>query len=208
MKIVSHVIKKQIIRAIVIGGIVGLFGVAIFLGVLQASNQMSLKKESGETIDKDETIPTTVDSSNSSMFYASQAGVFSNYESAGAFLAEYPTLKEGAIVDVDGKFYVWTSMVIDESKLTFLESPATFKKAFSVSGESCTDAKIAELPDVLADKNAAKLNFQEIANDSTLPTDWQSIGMAASKISTDLSIVRLHVFAHYKSKNACLQVKF
>ena len=208
MKIVSHAIKKQIIRAIVIGSIVGLFGVAIFLGVLQASNQISLKKENGETAGKEEIIPTTVDSSPSSMFYASQAGVFSNYESASAFLAGYPALKEGAIVDVDGKFYVWTSMVLDESKLTFLEDPPTFKKAFTVVNESCTDAKIAELPGVLADKNAAKLNFQETANDSTLPADWQSIGTAASKISNDLSIIRLHVFAHYKSKNACLQVKF
>lgn len=208
MKIVSHVIKKQVIRAIVIGSIVGLFGVAIFLGVLQVSNQVALKNEGDEVVDKEEKITTAGDASPSAMFYASQAGVFSNYESASAFLAEYPTLKEGAIVDVDGKFYVWTSMVIDESKLTFLEAPPTFKKAFTVVNESCTDAKIAELPSVLADKNAAKLNFQETANDSTLPDDWQSIGMAASKISNDLNIVRLHVFAHYKSKNACLQVKF
>ncbi|MFJ7950132.1 hypothetical protein ACIQZG_01255 [Lysinibacillus sp. NPDC096418] len=208
MKIVSHVIKKQVIRAIVIGSIVGLFGVAIFLGVLQVSNQIALKNEGDETVDKEEKITTAGDTSPSAMFYASQAGVFSNYESASAFLAEYPALKEGAIVDVDGKFYVWTSMVIDESKLTFLEAPPTFKKAFTVVNESCTDAKIAELPSVLADKNAAKLNFQETANDSTLPDDWQSIGMAASKISNDLNIVRLHVFAHYKSKNACLQVKF
>ena len=208
MKIVSHVIKKQVIRAIVIGSIVGLFGVAIFLGVLQASNKVALKNDAGETTGKEETIPTSVDASPSTMFYASQAGVFSNYESASAFLAGYPALQEGAIVDVDGKFYVWTSMVLEESKLTFLADPPTFKKAFTVVNESCTDAKIAELPGVLADKNATKLNFQETANDSTLPADWQSIGQAASKVSTDLGIVRLHVFAHYKSKNACLQVKF
>ena len=207
MKIVSHVIKKQVIRAIVVGGIVGLFGVAIFLGALQASNQMALKNE-GETDGGDKTIPTTVDSSTSSMFYASQAGVYSNYESASSFLAEHPTLKEAAIVDVDGKFYVWTSMVLEESKITFLEDPATFKKTFSVVSEGCTDAKIAELPVVLADEKAAKFNFQEMANDSTLPADWQTVGTAASTISKDLSIVRLHVFAHYKSKNACLQVKF
>lgn len=36
--------KKQIFRAMLIGGIVGLFGVAIFLGILQASTQLSLKK--------------------------------------------------------------------------------------------------------------------------------------------------------------------
>lgn len=207
MKLVSHVMKKQVIRAIVIGSIVGLFGVAIFLGVLQASNQMALKKE-GEAVGGDKTVPTAVDASTSSMFYASQAGVFSNYESAGAFLAEHPTLKEAAIVNADGKFYVWTSMVIDESELTFLKEPATFKKAFSVVNENCTDAKIAELPVVLADKKAAKFNFQEKANDSTLPADWQTVGAAASTISKDLSIVRLHVFAHYQSKNACLQVKF
>ncbi|KOS67856.1 hypothetical protein AEA09_04325 [Lysinibacillus contaminans] len=209
MKIVSRVIRKQIIQAILIGGVVGLFGVAIFLGVLQASNQISQKKE-GESqgVSGDKTVPTAVESSASSMFYASQAGVFSNYESASVFLAEYPTLAEGTIVEVDGKFYVWTSMVIEESKLTFLEKPPTFKKAFSVVSGNCTDAKIAELPVVLADKNAAKFNFQETAKDSTLPADWQTIGTAASKISKDLNIVRLQVFAHYKSKNACLQVKF
>lgn len=209
MKIVSHVIRKQIVRAILIGGIVGLLGVAIFLGVLQVSNQISQKKEEesqGENGDK--TVPASVDSSTSSMFYATQAGVFSNYESASAFLAGYPSLANGAIVDVDGKFYVWTSMVIEESDLTFLEDPPTFKKAFSVVGESCTDAKVTELPVVLADKNATKLNFQETTNDSTLPDDWQTIGTAVSKISKDLSVVRLQVFAHYKSKNTCLQVKF
>lgn len=62
------------------------------------------------------------------MFYASQAGVFSNYESASAFLAEYPALKESAIVEADGKYYVWTSIAIEESQLVFLEAPATFKK--------------------------------------------------------------------------------
>lgn len=209
MKIVSHVIRKQIVQAILIGAIVGLLGVAIFLGVLQASNQMSQKKEGesqGESADK--TVPASVGSSTSSMFYASQAGVFSNYDSASAFLAGYPNLATGAIVDVDGKFYVWTSMVIEESDLTFLDDPPTFKKAFSVVSENCTDAKIAELPLVLADKNATKLNFQETGTDSTLPDDWQSIGTAASTISKDLSSVRLHVFAHYKSKNACLKVKF
>lgn len=201
--------RKQIVRAILIGAIVGLLGVAIFLGVLQASNQISQKKEGesqGESGDK--TIPTSVESSKSSMFYASQAGVFSNYESASAFLAGYPSLATGAIVEVDGKFYVWTSMVIEESDLKFLDDPPTFKKVFSVVNENCTDAKIAELPVVLADKNATKLNFQETANDSTLPDDWQEVGTAVSKISKDSSIVRLQVFAHYKSKNACLQVKF
>ena len=211
MKIVSHVIRKQIVQAILIGAMVGLLGVAIFLGVLQASNQISQKKEGesqsqGESGDK--TVPVSVESSTSPMFYASQAGVFSNYESASAFLASYPNLAKGAIVNVDGKFYVWTSMVIQESDLTFLADPPTFKKAFSVVSENCTDAKIAELPVVLADKNATKLNFQETANDSTLPDDWQAIGKAASTISKDLSSVRLHVFAHYQSKNACLKVKF
>lgn len=209
MKLVSHVIRKQIVQAILIGAIVGLLGVAIFLGVLQASNQMSQKNEGesqGENGDK--TVPASVESSTPSMFYASQAGVFSNYDSASAFLAGYPNLATGAIVDVDGKFYVWTSMVIEEKDLTFLDDPPTFKKAFSVVNENCTDPKIAELPLVLADKNATKLNFQETGTDSTLPDDWQSIGTAASTISKDLSSVRLHVFAHYKSKNACLKVKF
>ncbi len=63
------------------------------------------------------------------MFFASQAGVYSNYESASSFVSEHPSLKESAIVEVDGKFYVWTSMVTDESQLTFLEDPATFKKS-------------------------------------------------------------------------------
>lgn len=43
-----------------IGGIVGLFGVAIFLGILQVSTQFSLKQDS-EVASKDsekETIPT------------------------------------------------------------------------------------------------------------------------------------------------------
>ena len=34
---------------------------------------------------------------------------------------------------------------------------------------------IAELPSVLADKNATKLNFKDKSKDSTLPADWQSI---------------------------------
>lgn len=215
MKIVSHVIKKQVFRAMIIGGIVGLFGVAIFLGILQASTQLSLKNDSNEVANKSnngntsgETVPTAGGAKSGPMFFASQAGVYSNYESASSFVAEHPSLKESAIVEVDGKFYVWTSMVTDESKLVFLKDPATFKKAFTVSGDSCKEATMAELPSVLADKNATKLNFKDNSKDSTLPADWQSIGAAASSISTDISIVRLQVFAHYKSKNACLQVKF
>ena len=222
MKIVSQVIRKQIVRAMLIGGIVGLFGVAIFLGVLQASTQLSLKKDSevakneteaeagtGSNADSDSaTIPTAGGTGNATMFYASQAGVFSNYESASAFVAEHPTLQESAVVEVEGKYYVWTSMVTEESELEFLKDPPTFKKAFSVSGESCKEATMAEVTNVLADKNTKKLNFSEATSDSTLPSDWQSIGKAATSISSDISIVRLQIFAHYKSKNACLQTKF
>lgn len=210
MKVVSKVMRKQVVRAMIIGGIVGLFGVAIFLGVLQASTQLSLKGGSEVASNDSEaaTIPTAGGTTNSTMFFASQAGLFSNYESASAFLAAHPTLKESAIVEVDGKYHVWTSMVTEESQLVFLNDPATFKKAFSVSSDSCEDATIAELPVVLADKNATKLNFKDNAKDSTLPSDWQAVGTAASSISSDLSIVRLQIFAHYKAKNACLQVKF
>ncbi|MFS0819629.1 hypothetical protein ABC382_22425 [Lysinibacillus sp. 1P01SD] len=214
MKIVNHVMKKQIFRAMIIGGFVGLLGVAIFLGALQASTQLPLKKNGSEVANnqsQSETIPTageTSNTSNASMFFASQAGVYSNYESASSFVAEYPALKESAIVQVDGKFYVWTSMVTEESQLEFLQEPATFKKAFSVSGESCKEPTLAEIPAALADKNATKLNFKEKEKDSTLPEDWQSIGAAASTISNDLNIIRLHVFSHYQSKNTCLQVKF
>ncbi|HBT73630.1 MAG TPA: hypothetical protein DEB37_15710 [Lysinibacillus sp.] len=214
MKIVSHVIKKQIFRAMIIGGFVGLLGVAIFLGVLQASTQLPLKINGSEVANnqsKTETIPTageTTNTSNAPMFFASQAGVYSNYESASSFVAEYPALKESAIVQVDGKFYVWTSMVTEESQLEFLQEPATFKKAFTVSGASCKEPTLAELPTALADKKATKLNFKENGKDSTLPEDWQSIGAAASTISNDVNIIRLHVFAHYQSKNTCLQVKF
>ncbi|MEA0565121.1 hypothetical protein [Lysinibacillus irui] len=206
--------KKQIFRAMIIGGFVGLLGVAIFLGALQASTQLPLKKNGSEVANnqsQSETIPTageTSNTSNASMFFASQAGVYSNYESASSFVAEYPALKESAIVQVDGKFYVWTSMVTEESQLEFLQEPATFKKAFSVSGESCKEPTLAEIPAALADKNATKLNFKEKGKDSTLPEDWQSIGAAASTISNDLNIIRLHVFSHYQSKNTCLQVKF
>lgn len=214
MKIVSHVVRKQVVRAMLIGGIVGLFGVAVFLGVLQASTQFSLKKESEvaknetETEGDSATIPTTGGTANSTMFFASQAGVFSNYASASAFVSEHPSLQESAIVEVEGKFYVWTSIVNEESELVFLKDPPTFKKVFSVSGESCKEATIAEVIKVLADKNTTKLNFKEATKDSTLPADWQSIGKAATSISSDLSIVRLQIFAHYKSKNACLQTKF
>ncbi|KOS60871.1 hypothetical protein FJQ98_20660 [Lysinibacillus agricola] len=215
MKIVSQMMKKQIFRAMFIGGIVGLFGVAIFLGILQASTQFSLKNDSSGVANNSsnnntdtETIPTAGGATNGSMFFASQAGVYSNYESASSFVSEHPSLKESAIVEVDGKFYVWTSMVTEESQLVFLKDPATFKKAFSLSGDSCKEATIVELPSVLADKKATKLNFKDDSKDSTLPADWQSIGTAASSISNDINIIRLHVFAHYKSKNACLQVKF
>ncbi|QDP99580.1 hypothetical protein FOH38_02850 [Lysinibacillus fusiformis] len=210
MKIVGQVIKKQVFRAMLIGGIVGLFGVAIFLGILQVSTQFSLKQDS-EVASKDtekETIPTTGGTANASMFYASQAGVFSNYESASAFLAEYPTLKESAIVGVDGKYYIWTSIAIEESQLVFLEAPATFKKVFSVTSDSCKEATIAELPVVFADKKATKLNFKDNAKDSTLPPDWQTVGAAVSSISNDINIIRLHLFAHYQKNNACLQIRF
>ena len=117
MKIVSHVVRKQIFRAMIIGGIVGLFGVGIFLGILQASTQFSLKNDSNEVANKSnngntagETIPTAGGATNGLMFFASQAGVYSNYESASSFVSEHPSLKESAIVEVDGKFYICCSL--------------------------------------------------------------------------------------------------
>lgn len=204
MKIVSHVMKKQIFRAMIIGGFVGLLGVAIFLGVLQASTQLPIKNKGSDVAtnqSQSETIPTageTTSTSNAPMFYASQAGVYSNYESASAFVAEYPALKESAIIEVDGKFYVWTSMVNEESQLKFLQEPATFKKAFSVSGESCKEPTLVELPTALADKKATKLNFKENGKDSTLPRIGNQLErlpllfltMSASSVCKFLLIIR------------------
>ncbi|WP_341299927.1 hypothetical protein MHB44_15620 [Lysinibacillus sp. FSL H8-0500] len=214
MKIVSRVMKKQIVRAMVIGGFVGLLGVAIFLGMLQASTQIPLPKNNGGVANQqsqEETVPTasgTTNPANATMFFASQAGVYSNYESASAFMAEYPSLKESAIVQVEDKYYIWTGIATEENQLELLQDPATFKKAFYMSSESCKEPTLAEIPTALADKEGKKLNFKENAKDSTLPEDWSTIGKAASTISNDLNIIRLHVFAHYQSKNTCLQVTF
>ncbi|GLC88424.1 hypothetical protein [Lysinibacillus piscis] len=211
MKVVNRVMQRQIIRAMVIGASVGLLGVAMFLGILQANSHLATKEQNSDVTQQTKdttTTPVAGEMKNATSFYASQAGVYSNYESASAFVAEQPALKESAIVEVEGKYYVWTSMVMEESQLLLVDNPKTFKKAFYVSGESCQEATMVEVPKALAEKNAAKLKFNEDLKDSTLPTDWQSIGKAASTISSNFDVIRLQMFAHYKAKNPCLQVKF
>ncbi|MEG0259946.1 MAG: hypothetical protein RR595_04010 [Lysinibacillus sp.] len=206
MKLSNNGLKKHVMRAVVIGGVVGLFGVLAFLGLLQLG--LKLTDDEPRTEEKTKPVTTTEDTGSAARLYASQAGVFSNLESANVFLASQPSLKESAVVESDGKFYVWSSVTAEEGELKFLEDPKTFKKEFTLAGKGCSEATLAELPTALSDKKASKFNFKGTKKDMTLPTDWQSIGAAASTISSDESIVRLHILAHYKTKNDCLKINF
>ncbi|MDN4494536.1 hypothetical protein [Ureibacillus aquaedulcis] len=221
MKFPNAIGRRELKNAAVIGSIAGLAGVVFFILLLSSMNsstsQPQQQASSGEG--EEEIIP--VQSSNESNesneviedgssvdFFANQYGVFQSKESASDFISEYPVLNTSATVEVDGKFYVWSSITPIREELILSDTPTSFAKSFKFSAAACTEETLKGLPTILESNDPSKFYFQDGNVPDNIPQDWQSITSALSSFSQDLGTARLHLIAHYYDQNDCMKIEF
>lgn len=215
MKFPNVIGRRELRNAAVIGSVAGLAGVVFFILLLSSMNSSTNQEQQQASSGKGEEEVIPVQSSNEAIedtssveFYANQYGVFQSEESASDFISEHPVLNTSATVEVDGKYYVWSSVTPIREELILSETPTSFAKAFKFSGAACTEETLKGLPTVLENNDPSKFYFQEGAVPDNIPDDWQTITSALSSFSQDLGIARLHLVAHYFDKNDCMKIEF
>lgn len=194
---------KQIFRAAALGMLIGLAGVGAFAIFLISA------KEPGEapaTTEEKETVEVNATPQQAVRFYASQYGAFTSFDSASAFLAQYPTLNKAVVIQVADTFYVWSKIAL--SKLVEETTPASFSKSFQFSSNSCPTNSIADIPLYLQDENKLKSNFQAASNDDKLPEEWTAFMGSIAGLSNDVNVLRLHALAQFYGEHDCLKIDF
>ncbi|HWK24306.1 MAG TPA: hypothetical protein VNS08_14855 [Ureibacillus sp.] len=213
MKFPKVIGRHELRNAAVIGSVAGLAGVLFFIILLSSMNlttEQQQQADSGKA--NDEVIPVqsneVMEDNSSVVFYANQYGVFTSAESAQDFISEYPVLNTGATVEVDGKYYVWSSVTTTKEELILSDNPTSFAKSFKFTGAACTEETLKGLPKLLESNDPSKFYFQDGNIPDNIPQDWQSITSALSSFSQDLGIARVHLIAHYFEKNDCMKIEF
>lgn len=193
--------RNQALKAIGIGGGIGLIGVFSFLFVFWF---LTKDMEEGEL--QDVKIPVQTVEGEEASFFATQYAAFSTFDGADQFKNGFPTLNKALIVEVDGQFYVWDRLTLSPMKAE--TSPASFNKSIFVSTHNCEDGAIAQLPNHL--KNEALLNSQndETVKGIVLPSDFSEVKAQAQRISDDVNIIRLYILFHYLKNEACTKIQF
>lgn len=204
MKFPNVIRRGELIQAAILGSATGVVGVLFFIILL---NSMNTEQATNEVIPVQGNENTTIVESGEE-FFANQHGMFSSFEAASEFTAGYPSLNTSAIVEIDKKFYVWSSISPTKEGIVKTENPTSFAKAFTFSGAGCTNKTLQNLPTLLKSNDRSKFYFEEGKVPENLPKDWQSITTALSSLSDDLAVVRLHLLTHYFSKNDCMKIKF
>lgn len=210
MKFPNVIGRRDLIHAAIIGSVAGLAGVLCFIFILSSMNPSNQQQANSS---EEEVIPvnsseTPVEDKNSSVeFFANQHGVFSNFKAATDFIAGYASLNTSAIVEIDGNFYVWSSVTSIKEELVISDNPTSFAKSFKLSGAACTEPALQSLPKHLQSNDPSKFYFEGNQNHDNIPKDWQSITLALTSLSGDLSIARLHLISHYYNKNDCMKIE-
>lgn len=220
MKFPNAMGRRELKNAAVIGSIAGLAGVVFFILLLSSMNsstnqpQQQQQVSSGEG--EEELIPVqsanesseVIEDNSSVDFFANQYGVFKSEASASDFISEYPVLNTSATVEVDGKFYVWSSITPIREELILSDNPTSFAKSFKFSAAACTEETLKGLPTILESNDPSKFYFQDGDVPDNIPQDWQSITSALSSFSQDLGTARLHLITHYFEQNDCMKIEF
>ncbi|MCP1145438.1 hypothetical protein [Lysinibacillus endophyticus] len=213
MKFPNVIGKRDLMHAAIIGSVAGLAGVLFFILLLSSMDPNEQQQQQATNqVEEEEVIP--VQSSEEPKvdkmaveFFANQHGVFSSHKSALDFIAGYASLNTSAIVEIDGNFYVWSSVTPVKEELVISDNPTSFAKSFTFSGSACSNPALQSLPTHLQSNNPSKFYFEDTKEPDSIPSDWDSITSALSSISGDLSVVRLHLITHYFNENDCMKIK-
>ncbi|RTQ95815.1 hypothetical protein [Lysinibacillus telephonicus] len=214
MKFPKGIGRRDLTYAAILGSVAGLAGVLFFILLLSSMNTTETETAEQTSQGKEEEV-IPVQSTNNNIevdssveFFANQHGVFSSQAAALEFTSGYASLNTSAVVEVDGSYYVWSSVTPIKEDIVLSDNPTSFVKPFKLSGGACTNPEIQSLPKNLQSNDRSKFYFEEGNVPENIPEDWQSITSAISSLSDDLGVARLHLIAHYMTKNDCLKIEF
>lgn len=199
--------NNAIIQAMLIGSATGVLGVLLFIFLLKMPSSTALTSKSVEQ----DIIPVQTTEQQQEdvvqVFYALQHGVFSTSESATQLVASYPTLNKAAIIAVDGQYYVWSRLDIEKEESALTVVPSAFYKKVTLQS-SCAKPGQLQLPKTLKDSKWLTLQGTEGVKDAAIPEDWQQRVEEIMKLSTNPSIIRLHLLNNYFEQLDCLKMTF
>jgi hypothetical protein len=209
--------KGTYVMAIIQGIIIGIAAVAVVGFIIVGANE-KLGSEPKKT-----EIPTTgpaaskdekpVDSQFVPLkLFARQHGVFSSAESAATFQAADPSLASAAIIQGDGdskgKYYIWSSLGLSDAEIMDGDSEETFRKEVTAHVGSCQAVGAKLLRDSLVADTVAKIKVLETENEGEKVSVFNEQLTAITAFTDDIRVVRLHLLAHYASKQDCLKIDF
>lgn len=200
--------NNAIIQAMLFGSATGILGVLLFVFLLKMPSSTTLTSKSTEQ----DIIPvqTTEEQQQEEViqvFYALQHGVFSTSESATQHVASYPTLNKAAIIAIDGQYFVWSRLDIEKVESALTVVPSAFYKKMTLQS-SCSKQGELQLPKTLKDSKWLTLQATEGVADAAIPEDWQQRVEETRKLSTNPSIIRLHLLNNYFEQLDCLKITF
>lgn len=207
--------KKEVVRASLLGLCTGIVGVLFFIILLNSmdSNVDRNKIDDGKKVTTSTSTEQKETKSNlqeetSEQFFANQHGVFSSFDAASEFVSNYASLNTSAIVEIDKNYYVWSQVAPTKEEIKKVDEPPSFVKLFKLSSAACKKKELQELPNILKSNDKSKFYFEDKKPKAQYPSDWQTVTVALTNLSKDLSVVRMHLLAHYYSKNDCLKIEF
>ncbi len=208
--------KKMILLAGAQGVIIGVVGVLLFGLLLNLASDKEVAEKEGNdpstvvSAPKDNTEDEKIDvgAEPNLAFKSRQYGMFTTKESAMSFMSAEPSLTKAGIVQIEGKFYVWSDVFANEVAVIQQEELPSFIKTFYVSTSSCESSQVQKMFTTLNEETISKNYFDSLSNKEEYPEDLPSIVQALSTFSDAPSVLRLHLFTHYLEKNNCIKLSF
>lgn len=209
MPIIRTLKKNAVAQAVFYGVLTGLLGVIAFVIILNLPQEPVEPGEQGEVISTSQQQQTEVNEKDQvkQQFFALQYGVYSSFESASQFLAEYPTLNKAAIVRVGDQFFVWSKIDNEKIEGATQTEPSSFYKPFVLSS-SCPNQAEKQLPKTLLDPKLLMLDQVTSEQQVDLPGDWGTKLPEIQKLSENTSVVRLHALINYYESLDCVKINF
>lgn len=140
--------------------------------------------------------------------YAKQHGAFTTSAAAATSIAEDPSLSTAAIMQVGGKFFVWSAVAQSEAEIEAILEAETYKKEFLAEPAACEVVNIEKLWTIL------KLNEVEKIKKSIAEKEDEKENPLAKQIDTitaftdDLNVIRLHLLSNYVNVHDCVKISF
>ena len=125
------------------------------------------------------------------------------------FQAADPSLASAAIIqgdgDSEGKYYIWSSIGLSDVEIMDSDSEETFRKEVTAHVGSCEAVGAKLLRDSLVADTVAKIKILETENEGETVSVFNEQLTAITAFTDDIRVVRLHLLAHYASKQDCCE---